>query len=541
MRYCWPENTKFEKIVLIPEFRKCPFCKEKLHICDHRDRKIFTLQGPKHIFCHLTHCVNPDCSGKGTTYSPPSEQGLAMPHWLIGWDVFAFIGHRRFSRHWSVSQIRTELQETYRITISHDIIENHIEHYQTIVAARHCDFQKLSEEYRNTSDLILSIDGLEPEKGHETLYVVREVRQKRILFAEPLLSSAYGEVEKLLIRAKEWAERLNLPVRLWISDKQNVFVKGIPIIFPDVPHRYCENHFLLDIAEPILEADSAAKVKMRKKIRGLRNVEKDMMKSIDEKKSNFPTGTEFREHTVMDYCSALRGILTDSQGGPLHPPGLKMAEGVKQVRESLDECLQSKKGGVAEKGIEKLLKIIDKGLESVDQAQDKIRSQVADIRKVYECLDPKTGNQDKRRIVFESLREGLEKSDDEIRLSIAGIMKRFAPGLFVGGDDPDLPRDNLDLERFFKTPKGHERRIHGHRHAGIRIVNEGPTLLPTLDAHLHHCDPFNVSDLLPYVDSQVPKAQQDSKARKKKMRKARSTKRRGPFLKSLKTLYCRRF
>ena len=493
MRYCWPETTEFEKVVLLPEFRECPICGKNLHVCDHRDRKIFTLQGPKHIFCHLTHCVNSGCVGKGITYSPPSEQSLAMPYWLIGWDVFAFIGHRRFSRHWSVPQISNELQETYQITISHDTIENHIRYYQTIVSARQSDFQTLSKEYCNSTDLILSIDGLQPEKGHETLYVVREVAQKRVFFAESLLSSTYGEVEKLLIRAKEWAEQMNLPVRLWISDKQDAFVKGIASVFPGVPHRYCDNHFLRDLATPVLEADSAAKVQMRKKIRGLREVEKEMMKSIKEKEAQFPMGTEFREQTVLDYCSALRGILTDDQGGPLQPPGLKMAEGVKEVRESLDECLQMKKGGEAEEGVEKLITIIDKGLKAVNDDQDRLRSQVADIRAVNECLDPKTGTQEMRSIEFETLRKRLEKSEDKIGLYMAGVM-----------------------ERFFKSPKGHERRIHGHRHAGVRIVIEGPTLLPTLDAHIHHPAPYKVSELLPYFGAEIPKSQQASRARKKK-------------------------
>ena len=34
-----------------------------------------------------------------------------------------------------------------------------------------------------------------------------------------------------------------------------------------------------------------------------------------------------------------------------------------------------------------------------------------------------------------------------------------------GGDDADLPQDDLDVERWFNRPKSHERRIHGHRHA----------------------------------------------------------------------------
>jgi len=135
---------------------------------------------------------------------------------------------------------------------------------------------------------------------------------------------------------------------------------------------------------------------------------------------------------------------------------------------------------------------------------------------VNKCLDPKNGKQTERKLEFEKLREHLGQSDDEICLYMAGVMERFEPGLFVGGDDLDLPRDNQDLERFFKSPKGHERRIHGHRHAGTRIVVEGPTLLPTLDAHIHHPAPFTVSDLLPYAGAKVPKVQKDSMARKKK-------------------------
>jgi hypothetical protein len=98
---------------------------------------------------------------------------------------------------------------------------------------------------------------------------------------------------------------------------------------------------------------------------------------------------------------------------------------------------------------------------------------------------------------------------------MAGLMERFSKGLFVTKDNPDLPRDNLDLERFFKVPKGHERKIHGRRHAGIRIVVEGATLIPTLDAHLLHSGLFRSKDLIPYAKAEIPRAQKEALARKK--------------------------
>jgi hypothetical protein len=116
---------------------------------------------------------------------------------------------------------------------------------------------------------------------------------------------------------------------------------------------------------------------------------------------------------------------------------------------------------------------------------------------------------------------------------MARTMARFAPGLFVGPEDPDLPRDNLDLERWFRQPKSHERRIHGRCHAGIRIVLEGPTLLPALDAHLSHPQRFELDDLLAYIQAPIPQVQRDACRRRRIMRQARSGKLRPILLQTL--------
>ena len=86
-----------------------------------------------------------------------------------GWDVFYWIGQRRFSRHWSVPQIRDELNDTYNLRLSDDAIEDHIASYQNMVAARHQDSQELATLYRDYKDIALTIDELQPEKDHETL------------------------------------------------------------------------------------------------------------------------------------------------------------------------------------------------------------------------------------------------------------------------------------------------------------------------------------------------------------------------------------
>ncbi len=208
--------------------------------------------------------------------------------------------------------------------------------------------------------------------------MVRELTSKRVWFAEPLLSSAEQEVHRVIVLARQWAERVAKPVRAWMSDKQDAFVKAIATEFPGIPHRYCQNHFVRDVAKPVLDIDRQAKVTMRRKVRGLRAIERRVLEerrhaaasasppppappqgaamataappaSVTPAKAATPepcassaggvihadsaleatslaTAEEAEVEAeagevVLGYGAAVRGILNESQGGPLHPPG----------------------------------------------------------------------------------------------------------------------------------------------------------------------------------------------------------------------------
>jgi hypothetical protein len=128
------------------------------------------------------------------------------------------------------------------------------------------------------------------------------------------LSSATSEIRPLIVQAKEWAERLGCRIRLWMSDKQDAFVKTIASVCPGVPHRYCGNHFLRDLAKPVLELDSHAKVQMRRKIRGLRAIEREVLKeraaapdNQDKDQNRSAPRAEAAANgmeVVLDYCAS---------------------------------------------------------------------------------------------------------------------------------------------------------------------------------------------------------------------------------------------
>jgi hypothetical protein len=402
MAYRWPVGTAFKRVELDVEDRSCPVCGRDMHVCDHRYHHLWTLQGPTQVVNRLVRCPDASCESRGRTFSPEAELSISMPRWCMGWDVFCWLGHRRFARHWSVPQLRLELNDTHQIRLSDDAIARYMGLYQTMLAARQQDPQRLAEAYRDIPSLVLTIDGLQPEKGHETLYVVRELMSRRVWFAEPLLSSAAQEVRRLIAVARQWAERLAKPVQVWMSDKQDAFVTAIAAEFAGIPHRYCQNHFVRDVAKLVLEMDSQAKVKMRSTVRGLRAIERCVLEerqptltpeppktaatpqaddtpladtpeaappvtastpepcasrdlSLLQTESALAMGAlaaaeepdieDAAGEVVLGYCAAVRGMLNDSQGGPLHPPGLRMSEALQDVRDSLDRSMRAKKGG----------------------------------------------------------------------------------------------------------------------------------------------------------------------------------------------------
>lgn len=180
---------------------------------------------------------------------------------------------------------------------------------------------------------------------------------------------------------------------------------------------------------------------------------------------------------------------------------------------------------------------IERGTSMVRKPLATVAQHAERLRDIQNTLDPATGGSALRRSGFDALTATLGKSPDPIHQHMARTMASFEPGLFAGGDDLDLPFDNLELERAFRLPKGHERRIHGHAHAGVRIVHRGPSLLLVLDAHLRHPGIFSAAELTPWANAREPASQRECTRRRGIMRLARSSKKRPLLLADLERRY----
>ena len=125
------------------------------------------------------------------------------------------------------------------------------------------DKQRLEKVAEERGGLQISIDGLEPEGASEQLWVVREVQTNSALVVGWLPRVNYETLMALL----EPVQELGLPILSTVSDKQGSIRKALETMWPDMPHQWCQSHYLGNSTRPIYNRDSALKTEMRQTIR----------------------------------------------------------------------------------------------------------------------------------------------------------------------------------------------------------------------------------------------------------------------------------
>ena len=208
-------------------------------------------------------------------------------------------------------------------------VGNLLDRYDELLALSCSDADRLKAITAKSGRVILAIDGLQPDVGHEVLWVIRDVLSGEVLLARSLLSSCQDDLAKLLHEVKA---ALKVPIAGIVSDGQTSIRKAVAEALDGVPHQLCQFHYLREAVRPIYEADRHAKVQLKKKVRGIRPIERTIEGRDD-----------LEAETVRGYCAAVRSALTDDGRAPLEAPGLKLADRLMKIAESLDR-LNGKKG-----------------------------------------------------------------------------------------------------------------------------------------------------------------------------------------------------
>jgi hypothetical protein len=242
-------------------------------------------------------------------YRPEEEGRWALPHGEFGLEVIALIGRWRFREHRSVPEMHRALLAR-GVGITERSVTNLMQRYEELVALRVVDHERIQARLQEQGRVILAIDGLQPDVGHEVLWVIRDCLSEEILLARSLLSSTQGDLTTLLTEVKHQLKQLAVPVKGVISDGEETIGSAVAFVFPDVPHQLCQFHYLRDATKPLYDADRHAKTELKKHVRGVRPLERALEERSDRE-----------AEAIRGYCLAVRSSLTDDGRAPLEASG----------------------------------------------------------------------------------------------------------------------------------------------------------------------------------------------------------------------------
>src|SRR5919205_1717484 len=233
--------------VLRPARQLCPGCGGPMRLRYENQRTLVLLTGAVRLRLQIRRCEREGCARYHVAYRPEAEGAIALPRHEFGLDVIALVGVLRHREHRSVPEIHAILRQR-GVAIAERSVTNLLDRYDELLAVSLTEGERLRGLLASQGRVILALDGLQPDVGHEVLWVVRDCLSGQVLLARSLLSGRGADLEPLL---REVAEAL-----------------------PGVPHQLCQFHFLREAAHPVFEADRHAKVARKKQVRGVRPIER---------------------------------------------------------------------------------------------------------------------------------------------------------------------------------------------------------------------------------------------------------------------------
>ena len=329
-----------------PEQRQCPVCEKRLRrAVTLTERTVITLEEVIKLVHAGYRCPDPDCAGSQRTYRSLQADALALPWFTYGLDIVLLVGRLRLSEHQTVDEIHQELLqrlEPLGVKIARREVLYLFEAYCTLlrVSSEAKEDQEWLAQVHKNGGIIISVDGIQPEKGNETVYLVRDALTGRVLAAENVTSSETEVIKALLAPVVALERERKVKVLGTISDAQESELLAVQELWSDVPHQVCQFHVLRDASKPAFEADKAIKTAMRKRLQPkVREVRKQI-----KKHSATASLQEADQLAVLDDYA--NGILTALNTDGLQPFKYATVE-ANQMLEEIETSLErlSKKGG----------------------------------------------------------------------------------------------------------------------------------------------------------------------------------------------------
>jgi Transposase, Mutator family len=312
---------------LRPMHTDCPACGQPMWADYCNRRCVTTLAGVVRLVLHVRRCHHRDCPRRLAPYRPEQEGRYALPQHEFGLDVVALVGTLRYAEHRSIPEIHQRLTDR-GLLICERTVSNLLDRYDELLAVTLTDNRRLNGLLAEQGRAILAIDGLQPDVGHEVLWVLRDCLSGEVLLAKSLLSGRQQDLAALLSQVKD---NLTVPIAGVVSDGQHSIRKAVAKALPGVPYQLCQFHYLREAARPLYEADRHAKKELKKRIRGVRPIERELEGRTDPE-----------AEAIRGYCDAVRSALTDDGRPPLEASGLKLHDRLSGITASLERVAEKR-------------------------------------------------------------------------------------------------------------------------------------------------------------------------------------------------------
>jgi len=383
--------------------------------------------------------------------------------------VIALVGALRYAQHRSVPEIHREL--TGRgVALAERTVTNLLDRYDELRALAAAAPERLRPLLQAQGRVVLAVDGLQPDVGHEVLWVVRDCLSGEVLLAKSLLSATQADLAALL---RQVQQGLPVPVAAVVSDGQESIRLAVAAVFPGVPHQLCQFHYLREAARPLYEADRHAKKELKKRVRGVRTLERKAEGEDDAE-----------AEVVRAYCQAVRSALTDDGRPPLAASGLKLHARLTAIADSLGRVAGQR---ALPRSLARLRALVRRGLEETAALWPPVRVAYGWVEEVARLLANAAqlpAQVLRRRFgrLLGRMRGAATRDEEAVREPLEHFLKvsaSYRPGLFVCYERAGVPRTNNDLEHLFGSHRYHERRASGRKQGAPGLVVRGAVRVVT--------------------------------------------------------------
>jgi hypothetical protein len=444
-----------------PVTRLCPACQQPLWAAYDNFRTVTTLDSVLRLTLHIRRCPNPACARYLRPFRPEAEAHFALPHHEFGLDVLALVGRLRHAEHRSTTEIHQELTRR-GVVVAPRTVTNLLDRYDELRALATADPKRLQPLLKQHGRVVLAIDGLQPDVGHEVLWVLRDCLSGEVLLAKSLLSATIKDLSALLAEVRD---ALGVPITGVVSDGQSSIRKAVARTLRGVPHQLCHFHYLREAAKPIYEADRHAKKELKKRVRGIRKLERQAEGQDDPE-----------AEIVRGYCAAVRSALTEDGRPPLAASGLQLQQRLQDIVASLDRVAGQVQTLPAR--LQRLRRLLEKGLQETVALWPAVAEGYRWVKRVVDLLDNQQGlsaRQLSKRLsgLLSRMRRAAQQAQPKVADSLrrfVKVSKSYWKGLFACYQNQEIPRTNNDLEQLFGSHRYHERRASGRKVASPGLV-----------------------------------------------------------------------